>query len=82
MNVICVDTGSNDKTLRVWDTKNGRQLTMFDMKVSVIDLVMTPDAAHVLVHLEDEVHVPLMCLHNSPAADATVMHCVEGMLFQ
>jgi hypothetical protein len=39
------------------------------MHVTILDLQITHDASHIVVRLEDNNHVPLMCLHNTPATD-------------
>ncbi|XP_064642967.1 protein qui-1-like [Lineus longissimus] len=62
-------SGSKDGTLRVWGVNQGCLITIFDMHVAVVDLQITHDASHIIVCLEDSHHIPLMCLHNTPATD-------------
>lgn len=53
----------------VWSTQSARQITIFDMHHSVQDLQISFDAGHVVVMLEGSTHLPMLCLHNSPATD-------------
>ncbi|XP_064601514.1 protein qui-1-like [Liolophura sinensis] len=62
-------SGSWDGTLRVWSLLHGSQLTLFDMHADVEDIAMTFNASNIVVHLSNNCHVPLMCLHNTPAAE-------------
>ena len=64
----CV-TGSKDGCVRVWNINYGLPINVFDMHVSVCRLLLTSDASHMVVQLEHSYRVPLMCLHNSPAAE-------------
>jgi len=59
--------GSRDETVRVWSVTRGRLVTLFDVHAAVCDVMMTSDAARILVRLADSCHVPFLCLHNSPA---------------
>lgn len=55
----------------------GLPVTIFDMHLAVLNVEMTPDAAHIVVQLERSQHVPLMCLHNSPAGEVKSQSQIE-----
>ena len=63
----CFPTGCFDNTVRVWNHKRGTQLTLFDAHYPVIGLVLTETAHRIVVQLANNNHVPILCLHNSPA---------------
>ncbi|KAL4241062.1 hypothetical protein ACF0H5_001840 [Mactra antiquata] len=60
-------SGCLDNTIRVWNYKRGTQITMFDTHHPVLGLVMTETANRICVRLGNNNHVPILCLHNSPA---------------
>ena len=59
--------GARDGTLRVWNIERGVLVTLFDLHAPVLECLMSPDAARLMVRLEDSAQVPRLCLHNSPA---------------
>ena len=71
-------SGSRDETVRVWSVSDGRPVTLFDVHAGVCDVlmtsdagcdvIMTSDAGRIVVRLADSCHVPILCLHNSPAS--------------
>ena len=61
--------GSKDGKLKVWSFLHGTLVTMFDLHEPVVDFYITPNAAHIVVKLSNSCHVPLMCLHNTPAGE-------------
>jgi len=67
--------GSSDETLRVWDVSNGTLVTLFDMHAAVADVMVTSDAARVAIRLVAGCHVPVLCVHNSPATAAGSIRC-------
>lgn len=64
---LLFSTGCFDNTVRVWNHKRGTQLTLFDAHFPVIGLVLTETANRVVLQLANNNHVPILCLHNSPA---------------
>ncbi|KAK2192264.1 hypothetical protein NP493_35g01041 [Ridgeia piscesae] len=70
-------SGSRDGCLHVWNMTYGLPVTVFDMHLAVLGVEMTPDAAHIVVQLERSQHVPLMCLHNSPAGEVKSQSQIE-----
>ena len=69
MNCLLSPTGSRDGTVRVWAVPSGALITAFHMNIGVEDLQMSFDASHIVVRLQEGGCAPLLCLHNSPAAD-------------
>ncbi|XP_033121722.1 uncharacterized protein LOC117120751 [Anneissia japonica] len=61
--------GSRDGTIRVWSIQHGVMVTAFYLHVPVVDLRMTFNAEHILVQVEEGGCAPLLCLHNSTAAE-------------
>ncbi|XP_060065629.1 protein qui-1-like [Ylistrum balloti] len=59
-------TASRDHTIRLWSIRHGIQVTLLSMHIPVINFMTTSDAKRIIVHLENDHHVPLLCLHNSP----------------
>ena len=41
-------------------------LTMLDLHVPVCDFIMTEDGKRLLVHMENNCHVAILCVHNRP----------------
>ncbi|KAI0229455.1 hypothetical protein LSAT2_020126 [Lamellibrachia satsuma] len=70
-------SGSRDGCLHIWNMTYGLPVTIFDMHLAVLNVEMTPDAAHIVVQLERSQHVPLMCLHNSPAGEVKSQSQIE-----
>ncbi|XP_071953424.1 NACHT and WD repeat domain-containing protein 2-like [Antedon mediterranea] len=62
-------SGSRDGTLRVWSIQHGVMVTAFYLHVPVLELKMTFNAEHILVRVEEGGCAPLLCLHNSTAAE-------------
>ncbi|XP_014253729.1 NACHT domain- and WD repeat-containing protein 1 [Cimex lectularius] len=60
-------SGSEDKRIIVWDTKKGVPLTSLQLHQPILGFVMSTDATRVAVHLLESKHLPIICLHNTPA---------------
>ncbi|XP_068081226.1 protein qui-1 [Anabrus simplex] len=60
-------SGSEDKNILVWDTKRGRLLSSIQLHVPILNLEMSTDASRIAVHLLENRHLPIICLHNTPA---------------
>ncbi|XP_033752140.1 NACHT domain- and WD repeat-containing protein 1-like isoform X2 [Pecten maximus] len=59
-------SASRDHTIRLWSIRHGIQVTLLSMHIPVLNFMTTADAKRIIVHLENDHHVPLLCLHNSP----------------
>ncbi|XP_069122816.1 protein qui-1-like isoform X2 [Argopecten irradians] len=59
-------SASRDHTIRLWSLRHGLQVTLLSMHIPVLNFMTTADAKRIIVHLENDHHVPLLCLHNSP----------------
>lgn len=64
-----ITKGSEDKTLITWDTKSGRILTSLQLHQPLLGVAMATDAARIAVLLLENRRLPIVCLHNTPAAD-------------
>ncbi|XP_020814996.1 uncharacterized protein LOC110189304 isoform X1 [Drosophila serrata] len=60
-------SGSDDKTLIVWETKRGLALTSLQMHVPFTHFDISLEVSRVLVQLVDSYNLPVICLHNTPA---------------
>ncbi|KAH8402086.1 hypothetical protein KR009_009573 [Drosophila setifemur] len=60
-------SGSDDKTLIVWETKRGLALTSLQMHVPFTHFDISLEVSRVLVQLVDSYNMPVICLHNTPA---------------
>ncbi|GLG97135.1 F-box/WD repeat-containing protein 7 [Gryllus bimaculatus] len=60
-------SGSEDKSILVWDTKRGQLLSSLQLHVPILNLEMSTDASRITVHLLENRHLPIICLHNTPA---------------
>lgn len=60
--------GSDDRRIIVWDCERGLPLSSILLHVPILGLVMSSDASRVAVHLYESQRVPIICLHNTPAA--------------
>ncbi|XP_059217588.1 protein qui-1-like [Stomoxys calcitrans] len=60
-------TGSDDKTLIVWETKRGLALTSLQLRVPFPRFDISMDCSRILVQLVDSFNLPVICLHNTPA---------------
>ncbi|KAH8371371.1 hypothetical protein KR093_007089 [Drosophila rubida] len=60
-------SGSDDKTLIVWETKRGLALTSLQMHVPFTRFDISLEVSRVLVQLVDSYNLPVICLHNTPA---------------
>ncbi|XP_016984916.1 uncharacterized protein LOC108048641 isoform X2 [Drosophila rhopaloa] len=60
-------SGSDDKTLIVWETKRGLALTSLQMHVAFTNFDISLEVSRVLVQLVDSYNMPVICLHNTPA---------------
>lgn len=58
---------SEDKRIIAWDTKQGVPLTSLQLHQPILDLIMSTDATRVAVLLLESKHLPIVCLHNTPA---------------
>nr|XP_014277406.2 NACHT domain- and WD repeat-containing protein 1 [Halyomorpha halys] len=60
-------SGSEDKRIIVWDAKKGVPLSSLQLHLPILDFVMSTDATRIGVHLLESKHLPIICLHNTPA---------------
>ncbi|XP_039293837.1 NACHT domain- and WD repeat-containing protein 1 [Nilaparvata lugens] len=60
-------SGSEDKRIIAWDTKQGVPLSTLQLHLPILGMVMSTDVTRVAVHLLDSKHLPIVCLHNTPA---------------
>lgn len=60
-------SGSEDKTICVWDTKKGILLTSLQLCIPVVNLEISCDCSRLAVYLKDTKYLPIICLHNTPA---------------
>ncbi|XP_046664715.1 protein qui-1, partial [Homalodisca vitripennis] len=60
-------SGSEDKRLIVWDTVKGVPLSTLQLHLPILGLAMSTDATRIAVHLFESRHLPIICLHNTPA---------------
>lgn len=66
-NLIYKYTGSDDKTIIIWDTKRGLPLTSLQLHYPIIIVEPTSDFSRISVLLKDTQYSPIICLHNTPA---------------
>lgn len=66
-NTICYGKGSDDKSIIIWDTKRGLQLTSLQLHIPIINLDASSDCSRIIVHLKENQYLPIICLHNTPA---------------
>jgi hypothetical protein len=59
--------GSEDKSIIVWDTKQGRAISSLQLHIPILNLEMSTDASRIAVHLLENRCLPIVCLHNTPA---------------
>ncbi len=60
-------SGSDDKTIIVWETARGLALTSLQLHVQFTRFDISLECSRILVHLTDNPSFPIICLHNSPA---------------
>jgi len=60
-------TGSEDKSIIVWDTKRGRAISSLQLHIPILNLEMSTDSSRIAVHLLENRCLPIVCLHNTPA---------------
>ncbi|XP_065201622.1 protein qui-1 isoform X2 [Planococcus citri] len=60
-------SGSDDKRVIVWDCERGVPLSTILLHVPILGLAMSSDVSRVIVHLYESQHLPIICLHNTPA---------------
>lgn len=82
--------GSDDKRIIVWDCDRGLPLSTILLHVPILGLDMSSDVSRVVVHLYDSRHLPIICLHNTPAtyvkapayvAPTPVAPVIDGMFY-
>lgn len=61
-------SGSDDKTLIVWETKRGLALTSLQLHVQFTRFDISLECSRIVVQLVDSSCLPIICLHNSPAS--------------
>lgn len=61
-------SGSDDKTLIVWEMKRGLALTSLQMHVQFTRFDISLECSRIVVQLVDSSCLPVICLHNSPAS--------------
>lgn len=64
---ITAVSGSDDKTIIVWETARGLALTSLQLHVQFTRFDISLECSRILVHLTDNPSFPIICLHNSPA---------------
>lgn len=60
-------SGSDEKTIIVWETLRGLALTSLQLHVQFTRFDISLECSRILVHLTDNPSFPIICLHNSPA---------------
>lgn len=60
-------SGSDDKTLIVWETKRGLALTSLQMHMPFSRFDISLECSRILVQLVDSFNLPVICLHNTTA---------------
>lgn len=60
--------GSEDKRIITWDTVKGVPLSTLQLHLPILGLSMSTDATRIAVHLFENRHLPIVCLHNTPAS--------------
>lgn len=69
----------------MWDCESGLPLSSILLHVPILELVMSSDVSRVAVHLYESQHLPIICLHNTPAmyvkAPVYVAPAVESNLY-
>lgn len=60
-------SGSEDKSIIVWDVIKGRMLSSLTLHIPIVDLCMASDASRIAIHLVESTSLPIICLHNTPA---------------
>lgn len=63
-----MSTGSDDRRIIVWDCERGLPLSSILLHVPILRLAMSSDASRVAIHLYESQRLPIICLHNTPAA--------------
>jgi NACHT domain- and WD repeat-containing protein len=60
-------SGSEEKTIIVWETLRGLALTSLQLHVQFTRFDISLEGSRILLHLTDNPSFPIICLHNSPA---------------
>lgn len=60
-------SGSEDKTLIVWELKRGLALTSLQLHASFLFFDISLDASRIIVQLAESLSLPVICLLNTPA---------------
>ncbi|KAK7595341.1 hypothetical protein V9T40_013166 [Parthenolecanium corni] len=63
-----VVSSSDDRRIIVWDCERGLPLSSILLHVPILRLAMSSDASRVAIHLYESQRLPIICLHNTPAA--------------
>ncbi|CAD5121150.1 DgyrCDS9688 [Dimorphilus gyrociliatus] len=53
--------------IRVWMSKTAKLLARIDLHYPIENIVISVSASHLVARITNSIHVPLLCLHNSPA---------------
>lgn len=53
--------------IRVWMAKTAKLVARIDVHYSIENIVINVSASHLIIRIKNSVHVPLLCLHNTPA---------------
>ncbi|XP_052268653.1 protein qui-1-like [Dreissena polymorpha] len=60
-------SGSIDCTVRLWNFRRGTQTTLLDAHFPVLGIALTDIADRIALRLANSNHMPILCLHNTPA---------------
>lgn len=60
-------SGSEDKRIITWDAVKGVPLSSLQLHLPILGLSMSTDVTRIAVHLFESRHLPIICLHNTPA---------------
>lgn len=63
----CFSAGSRDGWIYAWGLEKGVRLASFDAHVPIVQLHCSWDAARIVAQPVRSSHLPILCLHNTPA---------------